>query len=152
MLGRAVVWLVSSAPRGAGERGAARPCLQSPACRAARLCSRVALAAAGAAAPETWGDKPPLQLAERCCFSGGAVSGTQADLLQAGFGGCSDVHQEFARRPNAYFHKEVSRLWFFLLASGSVFKMWLQRKRTEKWAFNLSPAAEPPCPPWDAKL
>lgn len=151
MLGRAVVWLVSSAPRGAAERGAAGPCLQSPACRAARLRSWVSLAAAGAAAPETWGDKTPMQLAERCRFSGGAVSGRQADLPQ-GFAGCSDVDQEFTQRPNAYFHKEVSLLWFFLLASGSVFKMWLQRKCIEKWAFNLSPAAEPPCPPWDAKL
>lgn len=86
-------------PRGCCGGGAA-----GPACRAARLHSRVSLAAAGAAAPRPEGTNP-LQLAERCCFGGGAVGVMQADRSQMGFAGCSHMHQEFSQRQNAYFIK-----------------------------------------------
>lgn len=91
-------------PRGCCGGGAA-----GPACRAARLHSRVSLAAAGAAAQGPGGTNP-LQLAERCCIGGGAVGVMQADRSQMGFAGCSDMHQEFSQRQNAYFHKELSEL------------------------------------------
>lgn len=91
-------------PRGGCGGGAA-----GPACRAARLHSRVSLAAAGAAARGPGGTNP-LQLAERCRVGGGAVGVMQADRSQIGFPGCSAVHQEFSQRQNAYFHEEVSEL------------------------------------------
>lgn len=98
MLGRGEVCL-AAVPRGCCGGGAAR------------LHCWVSLAAARAAAQGPGGTNP-LQLAEGCCVGGGAVGVMQADCSQMGFAGCSDMHQEFSQRQNAYFHKEVSELCF----------------------------------------